>query len=130
MRAHMWAMLALAGWFMMIAPAPESLGKFDPTAPMMKWSSHSPMFRNKSQCESFRARAARALVEDNANADQFIRDDSMVLVVPLWASRCVNIGAPTTDSSDERGKAPAGIGSPSQLGWERPARSCPGRSDE
>ena len=92
-------MLALAGWFMMIAPAPESLGKFDPTAPMTKWSSHSPMFRNKSQCESVRARAARSLVEDNANADQFIRDDSMVLVVPLWASRCVSI-APTADSSD------------------------------
>jgi len=72
----------------------------DPTAPMMKWSSHSPMFRNKSQCESFRARAARSLVEDNANADQFVRDDSMVLVIPLWASRCVNIGAPTADSSD------------------------------
>jgi hypothetical protein len=100
MRAHQWAMLALAGWFMMIAPAPESLGKFDPTAPMMKWSSHSPMFRNKAQCESFRARAARSLVEDNANADQFIRDDSMVLVVPLWASRCVNIGAPTADSGN------------------------------
>jgi hypothetical protein len=29
-----------------------------------------------------------------------VRDDSMVLVVPTWASRCVNIGAPTADSRD------------------------------
>src|SRR5262249_17429646 len=98
MRAHQLAMLALAGWFMMIAPAPESLRKFDATAPMMKWSSHSPMFRNRADCESFRARAARARVEDDANPDQFLKDDSMVLVVPLWASRCISVGAAVESS--------------------------------
>ena len=100
MRAHQFAMLALAGWFMMVAPAPESLGKFDPTAPMMKWNSHSPMFRNKAQCESFRARAARAQVDQGQNENQFVQDDSMVLVVPLWASRCINVGEPTINEGD------------------------------
>ncbi len=100
MRAHQFAMLAVAGWFMMVAPAPESLGKFDPSAPMVKWSSHSPMFRTKAQCESFRARAARAQVDQNTNVNQFVNDDSMVLVVPTWASRCINIGSVSLDNHD------------------------------
>jgi len=93
MRAHWFSLLAVAGWFMMVAPAPESLGKFDPSAPMTKWNSHSPMFRTRAQCESFRARAARSHVEDNPNANQFVSDDSMVLIVPTWASRCVSVDA-------------------------------------
>ena len=97
MRAHQFVMLALAGWFMMVAPAPESLGKFDPTAPIVRWNSHSPMFRSKAQCESFRARSARAQVDQTENPNQWVADDSMVLVVPLWASRCINVGEPTAD---------------------------------
>ena len=76
---------------MMVAPVPESLGKFDPSAPMVKWNSHSPMFRTKAQCESFRSRAARSHAEDNPNVNQFVSDDSMVLVVPTWASRCISV---------------------------------------
>jgi|GEM_PF-2820844 len=101
MRAHQLAMLAVAGWFMMVAPAPESLGKFDPSAPMVKWNSRSPMFRTKAQCESFRARAARAQVDPNPNVNQFVSDDSMVLVVPTWASRCINVGTPAVGVQDE-----------------------------
>ena len=98
MRAHWLSMLAVAGWFMMIAPAPESLGKFDPSAPMFKWSSRSPMFRTKAQCESFRARAARSHLEDNPNTNQFINDDSMVLVVPMWASRCISVNPEASEN--------------------------------
>jgi hypothetical protein len=86
-------MLTLAGWFMVIAPAPQSLGTFDANAPMYKWNSHSPMFRTREQCESFRARAARSHMEDNPNTNQFVNDDSMVLIVPMWASRCVSVNA-------------------------------------
>jgi len=90
-------MLAVAGWFLMVAPAPESLGKFDASAPMAKWNSHSQMFRTKAQCESFRSRATREQVGSNPDVNQFVDDDSMVLVVPLWASRCVNVNLSSVD---------------------------------
>ncbi|MGO9453613.1 MAG: hypothetical protein ACLQDV_21575 [Candidatus Binataceae bacterium] len=97
MRAHQLAMLAVAGWFLMVAPAPESLGKFDVSAPMTMWNSHSQMFRTKAQCESFRTRASREQPDSNPNVNQFVDDDSMVLVVPTWASRCVNVNVSSVD---------------------------------
>lgn len=83
--------LTVVGWFVVVAPVPQSLGKFDASAPMDQWQSHSPMFKTKAQCESFRGRTAHGAADLNRN--QFI-DDSATLIVPLWASRCVNVAVP------------------------------------
>ena len=99
MRLHQFAMLALGGWFLMVAPVPSALGKFDAGAPMTKWNAKSPMFRTREQCESFRKRAASDGVEKGAGVNQFVTDDSMVLVVPQWASRCIDAGSMSVDTN-------------------------------
>ncbi|MGB6551863.1 MAG: hypothetical protein WBE78_00125 [Candidatus Binataceae bacterium] len=98
MKLHYLSILALAGWFMVVAPAPNALGKFDLGAPVSKWSVRSSMFRTERDCESYRARAASHGLEIQPNADQFVADDQGgTPIVPKSASRCVDAGKPSVD---------------------------------
>ncbi|MGC1677715.1 MAG: hypothetical protein WA740_09290 [Candidatus Binataceae bacterium] len=98
MKLHHLSILALTGWFMVVAPAPNAIGKFDLGAPVSKWSVRSSMFRTERDCESYRARAASHGLEIQPNADQFVADDELGQpIVPKTASRCVDAGKPSVD---------------------------------
>ncbi len=98
MQPHSLALLSLAGWFLVVAPAPNALGHFDTGAPISKWTVRSRMFRSERDCESYRARASMHGIDIQPNADQFITDDEMRnKVVPKSASRCLDAGKPSVD---------------------------------
>ncbi|MGH7778251.1 MAG: hypothetical protein ACREQR_00275 [Candidatus Binataceae bacterium] len=98
MRLHHLTILALAGWFLVVAPAPNALGKYDVGAPISRWSVRSRMFRTQRDCESYRAGAASHGLEIQPNADQFVSDDELgTSVVPRSASRCLDAGKPSVD---------------------------------
>lgn len=98
MKLHHWSILSLAGWFLVVAPAPNALGKFDVGAPITRWSVRSRMFRTERDCESFRARAALHGLEVQPNADQFVTDDELGKpMIPKSASRCLDAGTGSVD---------------------------------
>ncbi|HUY26336.1 MAG TPA: hypothetical protein VMV27_02860 [Candidatus Binataceae bacterium] len=98
MRLSHLIMLSLAGWYLVVAPAPNAIGKFDLGAPISKWNVRSRMFRTERDCESYRSRAASHGLEIAPNADQFVSDDGLgTPIVPKSASRCLDVGKPTID---------------------------------
>jgi len=86
------ATLAVAGWFLMVAPSPRSLGGFDAKAPLTEWIVRSRMFASRQQCESYRDRAASGGIALIAGERQFVSDNESATQVPKSASQCFDAG--------------------------------------
>jgi hypothetical protein len=93
MRVH-FAILAAAGWFLMVAPSPRSSGGFDATAPLTEWSARSQMFASRQDCERYRNEAASSGILLVAGPGQFVSDTEAATHIPKSDSRCFDAGPP------------------------------------
>jgi hypothetical protein len=96
MRLHV-AILAAAGWFLMVAPSPRSYGNFDPSAPLTEWTARSQMFASRGDCERYRDEAASSGIMLIAAPGQFISDTEAATHIPKADSRCFDAGPPWVD---------------------------------
>jgi hypothetical protein len=84
---------ALLGWYLIVAPMPKGLEKFDTGAPMTRWEVMSHKFRSERDCEIFRNHAARSGLTYERAVGQFSAP-ALARAVPKQASRCVDAGDP------------------------------------
>jgi hypothetical protein len=93
MRLHL-AILAAAGWFLMVAPSPRFYGGFDAGAPLSEWTARSRMFASRQECEQYRNQAASAGILLVAGPRQFVPDTETATHIPKSDSRCFDAGPP------------------------------------